>query len=154
MDGCDSFGQDCGADMTEDPDGDYVLFDDVVKLFEFDTTTKKLETPATDAFLAEVLAQVVKSPSNAVQSVIAERQRHQSAEGWTPEHDDQYSKSQLLWASSCYVLNAIHPFNRIPFDWPWTPEWWKPTNPRRDLVKAGALILAEIERIDRQEAAQ
>ncbi|MBW9519950.1 hypothetical protein FHA62_10950 [Escherichia coli] len=56
IDGCDSFGQDCGADMTEDPDGDYVLFDDVVKLFEFDTTTKKLETPATDAFLAEVLA--------------------------------------------------------------------------------------------------
>ena len=154
MDGCDSFGQDCGADMTEDPDGDYVLFDDVVKLFEFDTTTKKLETPATDAFLAEVRAQGVKSLSNAVQSVIAERQRHQSAEGWTPEHDDQYSKSQLLWASSCYVLNAIHPFNRIPFDWPWTPEWWKPTNPRRDLVKAGALILAEIERIDRQESAQ
>ena len=112
------------------------------------------ETPATDAILAEVRAQGVKSLSNAVQSVIAERQRHQSAEGWTPEHDDQYSKSQLLWASSCYVLNAIHPFNRIPFDWPWTPEWWKPTNPRRDLVKAGALILAEIERIDRQEAAQ
>ncbi|HAI7293199.1 TPA: hypothetical protein HJV81_001831 [Escherichia coli] len=112
------------------------------------------KTPATDAFLAEVRAQGVKSLSNAVQSVIAERQRHQSAEGWTPEHDDQYSKSQLLWASSCYVLNAIHPFNRIPFDWPWTPEWWKPTNPRRDLVKAGALILAEIERIDRQEAAQ
>ncbi|HAW0941999.1 TPA: ead/Ea22-like family protein [Escherichia coli] len=112
------------------------------------------ETPATDAFLAEVRAQGVKSLSNAVQSVIAERQRHQSVEGWTPEHDDQYSKSQLLWASSCYVLNAIHPFNRIPFGWPWTPEWWKPTNPRRDLVKAGALILAEIERIDRQEAAQ
>ncbi|HAW8058895.1 TPA: hypothetical protein JLP81_002877 [Escherichia coli] len=112
------------------------------------------ETPATDAILAEVRAQGVKSLSNAVQSVIAERQRHQSVEGWTPEHDDQYSKSQLLWASSCYVLNAIHPFNRIPFDWPWTPEWWKPTNPRRDLVKAGALILAEIERIDRQEAVQ
>ena len=74
------------------------------------------KTPATDAFLAEVRAQGVKSLSNAVQSVIAERQRHQSAEGWTPEHDDQYSKSQLLWASSCYVLNAIHPFNSIPFD--------------------------------------
>ena len=112
------------------------------------------ETPATDAFLAEVRAQGVGSLSNAVQSVIAERQRQQSAEGWTPEHDDQYSKSQLLWASSCYVLNTIQPFNRIPLDWPWAPEWWKPTNPRRDLVKAGALILAEIERIDRQEAAQ
>lgn len=61
IDGCDSFGQDCGADMTEDPDGDYVLFDDVVKLFEFDTTTKKLETPATDAFLAEVRAQCLNA---------------------------------------------------------------------------------------------
>ena len=49
MDGCDSFGQECGADMTEDPDGDYVLFDDVVKLFEFDTTTQKLESTAKEA---------------------------------------------------------------------------------------------------------
>lgn len=39
------FGKDCGADMTEDPDGDYVLFDDVVKLFEFDT----FESPAREA---------------------------------------------------------------------------------------------------------
>ncbi|EOG7144856.1 hypothetical protein ACLIAG_001891 [Enterobacter hormaechei] len=113
-----------------------------------------MQIPAYHAFLAEVRAQGVKSLSNAVQSVISERQRQQSVEGWTLEHDDQYSKSQLLWASSCYVLNTIQPFNRIPLDWPWAPEWWKPTNPRRDLVKAGALILAEIERIDRQEAAQ
>lgn len=90
----------------------------------------------------------------AILDVIAERQRQKAVEGWTSEHDDKYGKSQLLWASSCYVLNTIQPFNRIPMDWPWAPEWWKPTNPRRDLVKAGALILAEIERIDRQEAAQ
>ena len=32
MDGCDSCGQDCGADMSEDPDGDYVLLADVVAL--------------------------------------------------------------------------------------------------------------------------
>lgn len=85
----------------------------------------------------------------AILDVIAERQRQKVVEGWTSEHDDQYGKSQLLWASSCYVLNTIQPFNRIPMDWPWAPEWWKPTGPRRDLVKAGALILAEIERIDR-----
>ena len=85
----------------------------------------------------------------AILDVIAERQRQQSVEGWTPEHDDQYGESQLLWASSCYVLNTIKPFNRMPMDWPWDSSWWKPTNPRRDLVKAGALILAEIERIDR-----
>lgn len=113
-----------------------------------------IKTPSTDAFLAEVRASGVGSLSNAVQSVISERKRQQSAEGWTPEHDDKYDESQLLWASSCYVLNTIQPFNRMPMDWPWASEWWKPTNPRRDLVKAGALILAEIERIDRQEAAQ
>ncbi|MEH5620141.1 hypothetical protein PO583_01215 [Escherichia coli] len=85
----------------------------------------------------------------AILDVIAERQRQKAVEGWTSEHDDKYGKSQLLWASSCYVLNTIQPFNRIPMDWPWAPEWWKPTNPRRDMVKAGALILAELERIDR-----
>ncbi|EIH9536937.1 ead/Ea22-like family protein [Escherichia coli] len=109
------------------------------------------ELEAAEKRIAELEARAFNP---AILDVIAERQRQQSVEGWMPEHDDQYSKSQLLWASSCYVLNAIHPFNRIPFDWPWTPEWWKPTNPRRDLVKAGALILAEIERIDRQESAQ
>lgn len=47
--GCDPFSPNCCADMTEDSDGDYVLFDDVVKLFEFDTTTQKLEGPAKEA---------------------------------------------------------------------------------------------------------
>lgn len=41
----------------------------------------------------------------------------------------------------------------IPRQWPftWWLDWWKPTTYRRDLVKAGALILAEIERLDRRE---
>jgi hypothetical protein len=40
--------------------------------------------------------------------------------------------------------------------WPssWGAHWLKDTAPRRDLVKAGALILAEIERLDRAEARQ
>jgi len=36
-----------------------------------------------------------------------------------------------------------------PDVWPWGGFTWKPTTPRRDLVKAAALILAEIERLDR-----
>ncbi|AFQ48272.1 hypothetical protein [Burkholderia cepacia] len=38
-----------------------------------------------------------------------------------------------------------------PAWWPktWEPSWSKPTTPRRNLVKAGALILAELERLDR-----
>lgn len=41
MDGCDSCGQDCGADMSEDPDGEFVMFDDVVRLVQFDNTNQQ-----------------------------------------------------------------------------------------------------------------
>ncbi|WP_288081041.1 hypothetical protein [Pseudomonas sp.] len=99
--------------------------------------------------------------SGAAQDVLAERQRQVTAEGWSPKHDDQYKNTELAFAASCYAFHAAaaswdleddgipydsHP---VPKQWPWDPSWWKPTDVRRDLVKAGALILAEIERIDR-----
>ncbi|WHP32810.1 hypothetical protein QMG90_07880 [Trabulsiella odontotermitis] len=87
--------------------------------------------------------------SLAATDVLAERRRQITAEGWTAEHDDKYQHSEMLWAACCYVLNTIQKYNRVPFDWPWDDSWWKPSNPRRDLVKANALLLAEIERIDR-----
>lgn len=114
----------------------------------------EIETPATDAFLAEVRAQGVKSLSNAVQSVISERQRQQSVEGWTPEHDDEHTEGEMAEAAACYAMFANNQGFSVPDLWPWAREWWKQSGQRRDLVKAGALILAEIERIDRQEAAQ
>lgn len=46
MDGCDSFGQDCGADMAEDTEGEFVMFDDVVSLVQFDTTAQQFESLA------------------------------------------------------------------------------------------------------------
>ncbi|MCO6013081.1 hypothetical protein NFP34_06805 [Enterobacter hormaechei] len=113
-----------------------------------------VKTPATDAFLAEVRAQGVKSLSNAVQSVISERQRQQSVEGWTPEHDDEHTEGEMAEAAACYAMFANNQGFSVPGLWPWAREWWKQSGQRRDLVKAGALILAEIERIDRQESAQ
>ena len=38
--------------------------------------------------------------------------------------------------------------------WPWDPHWFKTSSRRRDLIKAGALILAEIERLDRMAERQ
>lgn len=115
---------------------------------------KMKRTPATDAFLDEVRAQGVKSLSNAVQSVISERQRQQSVEGWTPEHDDEHTEGEMAEAAACYAMFANNQGFSVPGLWPWAREWWKQSGQRRDLVKAGALILAEIERIDRQESAQ
>lgn len=88
----------------------------------------------------------------ALLDVISERQRQRAVEGWTSEHDDAYQNSELADAAACYAINAHNQGLSTPAHCPWAPDWWKQSGPRRDLVKAGALILAEIERIDRAAA--
>lgn len=84
--------------------------------------------------------------SAAARDVLAERRRQIEAEWWTPEHDNQFVDRELAKAAACYAIdNAAM--------WPWSMSWWKPSNSRRNLVKAGALILAEIERLDRLPSA-
>lgn len=93
--------------------------------------------------------------SQAAQDVLAERQRQISAEGWTPEHDDDHGDGEIAAAAATYALAASRCFaEQQPYHqtWPWDAGWWKPTTARRDLVKAAALILAEIERLDRADA--
>lgn len=85
----------------------------------------------------------------AASDVLAERQRQVTAEGWTAERDDGYQNSELADAAACYAIHAHNQGFSTPDHWPWSQDWWKQTSPRRDLVKAGALILAEIERLDR-----
>ncbi len=99
--------------------------------------------------------------SQAASDVIAERQRQVSAEGWTAEHDDLHSTGELAQAAAVYALHSCRPptfvfdaelQEEIPTNWPWARRWFKPRGPRRDLVRAGALIIAEIERLDRAAA--
>lgn len=94
--------------------------------------------------------------------VQAERRRQVETEGWTPEHDDQLSDGQMAQAAGCYALHAggigtdwpggIR--NGSALFWPWDEEWWKPKSARENLVRAGALVLAEIERLDRSATEQ
>lgn len=104
-----------------------------------------------------------KKITPAVIDVIKERRRQVKAEGWTPEHDDAHTDSSLALAAGSYCESAARPriLSRkpgaafaIPKLWPlsWSRDWWKPKSPREDLVRAGALIIAEIERIDRTDA--
>ncbi|UTV53982.1 hypothetical protein [Burkholderia arboris] len=86
----------------------------------------------------------------AARDVLAERQRQMQQEGATVEQDDTYTEAELPRAAAAYALSASGFSNAITLDfWPFSTDWWKPTTPRRNLVKAAALILAEIERIDR-----
>lgn len=98
--------------------------------------------------------------TKAAADVLAERRRQVEAEGWTPEHDDGHDGGQMAYAAACYAISGGHTeamrgkddklLAALQFVWPWAWKWWKPTDRRRDLVKAGALILAEIERLDRE----
>lgn len=79
--------------------------------------------------------------------VQAERRRQVTAEGWTPEHDDLYCAAELPRAAAAYILNGAN--DEAPAIWPFSAKWWKPRDARSNYVRASALILAEIERLDR-----
>lgn len=91
--------------------------------------------------------------------VARERERQKAVEGWTPEHDDEHSCGEMADAAACYAHPApwgVNPASvkEPPKLWPWSPIWWKPKDRRRNLIRAAALIVAEIERMDRKEAAK
>jgi hypothetical protein len=92
-----------------------------------------------------------------LEEIAAERGRQMEEEGWTPLHDDDHVAGELAKAGGCYAIWSAST-NRgkagHPVQWPWSPHWFKPTTPRRDLIKAAALIVAEIERLDRASASE
>ncbi len=106
----------------------------------------EMEIAALRQRIAELESRTVTA---AAADVLAERQRQVTAEGWAAERDDGYQNSELADAAACYAIHAHNQGFSTPAHWPWSQDWWKQTSPRRDLVKAGALILAEIERLDR-----
>lgn len=87
-----------------------------------------------------------------VDLIAAERQRQIDAEGWTPKHDRLHIQGQLVDAAVCYAL-AFTEKSPPGRRWPWEQRWWKPSDRKRNLVKAGALIAAEIDRLQRKEQA-
>lgn len=82
-------------------------------------------------------------------AIMRERERQETKEGWTPEHDDTHRSGEMASAAACYLT---WPFSHIPASWPWARNWWKLKDRRSNLVRAGALIAAEIDRLDRAAA--
>lgn len=82
--------------------------------------------------------------------VLAERRRQIEKEGWTPDHDDKtHLPGELALAACCYCVADDD--EAPPAIWPWETKWWKPKDRRRNMVRAAALLLAEIERHDRAD---
>lgn len=90
-----------------------------------------------------------------IELIATERQRQIDGEGYSPEHDQAFEPDEeLAIAAVCYALPASHrdtgyPRSVAPTLWPWADQYWKPTpdDRVRELVKAGALIAAEIDRL-------
>ncbi len=93
-----------------------------------------------------------------------ERRRQTDAEGYSYRHDDEHTNDELVLAAVQYALPHLRRelittvtslperFIGTPVDWPWENDAWKPTpdDRVRELVKAGALIAAEIDRLLRE----
>ncbi len=121
-----------------------------------------VETPATDAWQREQLRAGVapQKPilSQAITDIIAERQRQKESKGYTESRDDNYLPGVLNLAGAAYAVSASclpDAKRRADRLWPW-PDAGKYLNasskdPRSALIKAAALITAEIERIDRAQ---
>ena len=98
--------------------------------------------------------------------LIAEKARtNREHKGYTAAHDDEHVLGELSQAGAAYAKVAsaqCRGAEAVEFDadmmvsegeWPFEPESWKPSDdPMRNLVHAGALIVAEIERLQRQRA--
>jgi len=88
--------------------------------------------------------------------IVAERKRQVKSEGFTRCHDDDsdHQHGELARAAQCYAGANLNANSAMPWQWPatWLVTWWKPSDdPVCNLVKAGALIAAEIDRLQRRK---
>ena len=87
--------------------------------------------------------------SSGCDAIYNERKRQIEEEHYDENHDKNETIENLALASAAYATG----YNKF---WPWDLKYFKPgdlniSGIRRDLVKAGALIAAAIDKIDRGE---
>ena len=137
--------------------------------FQAECLAHRLALNRAEAAEAKLVPLAASTSAGALIDVLAERRRQVEAEGFTTEHDDEHTDGDIARAAATYAMAgamqtsylrmhflgewANGGFSKVRSQWPdrWDWAWFKPTNPRRDLVKAAALILAEIERLDRAD---
>lgn len=90
-------------------------------------------------------------PGTGIRDIMRERLRQITEEGRSRETDRQYQRRELARAGACYLLHVVGNARAPGLAsslWPWSHEAWKPKDVRANLVRAGALIAAELDRID------
>lgn len=115
---------------------------------------------SSSATLLEARHTTITKMKTGTELIAEERARQINSENWTASHDDGHKRMEMSQAAVAYASAAVllvldassvaDISTSRPMDWPWARKWWKPSNePIRNLVKAGALIAAEIDRLQR-----
>lgn len=113
--------------------------------------------------LLQFIESLQETKKTGVELIADERQRQIEKEGWTAEHDAEHICGELTDAAIMYAMRGywkkrIDPMIVGTEDmpgimWPFRVDGFKPSTAEwpdgriRDLVKAGALIAAEIDRL-------
>lgn len=87
--------------------------------------------------------------SKGAELIMMERRRQIEEEGFIAEQDDMWKDGELGEAAACYLMD--HDWAFMEDHWPFAYTWWKPKDRTSNLVRAGALIAAELDRLLRQE---
>lgn len=100
--------------------------------------------------------------TRAVKDILSERFRQKNVKKYNEMNDDLYEQNELLRAAQSYLNHVVgrgwvydsenhskYVEEDVPDFFPWENVYWKPKNPRQDLIRVAALIIAEIERMDR-----
>lgn len=126
------------------------------------TVNEEWPTPIDVARLSALLDYVEGMRSGPLGRISAEREAQTSREGYDASHDDVHIRGELASAAATYALpHRQRDFGppitgpSVPRTWPWSDQWKPspvgdfPNGRLRELEKAGALIVAEMERIER-----
>lgn len=88
-----------------------------------------------------------------IQKIAQERARQLKVENFSTKEDflrDPNGQEKLIEGAICYLNSPQLDSKECPINWPFPMNMWKPTpeDRERELIKAGAMIAAEIDRIE------
>lgn len=84
-----------------------------------------------------------------IEKLATERVRQIEEKGYDAEHDHNHVLL-LRWGAQAYLRHAIALDEGVDLtaeecQWPWSEEFWKPGTAEEDLIKAGAMIAADLD---------
>lgn len=111
----------------------------------------RLDVEASRARQQKEFEAIPNGPTLAVLGEIQGERARQVAKGCDASDDDRYTDNELALAAYAYIDYSCLPIDskKVPWSWPWCADSFSPDDLRTNLIKAAALLVAEVERLDR-----